>query len=260
MIGSLMTYINSITTVKASFNSVVTLIFKLHQDSMFVENITVILDQGKKTKNDPGQKESKKKISVISKIELINVSFKYPQSSSYSLKNINLIFKEGNTYSLVGKNGSGKTTLIKVIMGFYPDEYEGTIKINGIDFKDIELESYRKAVSAVFQDFTNYQFKIENIISISDKQRINLEKVYESGEKAGITDFIDHLPNKYKQQVGSWFPGGIQLSGGEWQKLSIAKAIYRGQASLFIFDEPSSALDPLSEAKLYMKFNELAKT
>ncbi|MGX7418833.1 ATP-binding cassette domain-containing protein [Carnobacterium gallinarum] len=257
LLGSLMTYINSVTNVKTTFNSIVSLIFKIHQDSLYIENVTILL--GREGAQEKNTVKNKVKIDTIDTIELINLSFKYPRTKEYALKNIYLKINKGNSYSFVGANGSGKTTLVKIIMGFYMDEYEGTIKINDIDLNNIDLNSFRKCISAVFQDFTNYQFSVSDIISITDKSEIDIPKVIRSSKKADAHQFIKKMPKLYQQQIGNWFPGGLQLSGGEWQKLSIAKAFYKEDASLLIFDEPSSALDPITESNLYMKFNELTK-
>lgn len=257
LLGSLMTYINSVTNVKTSFNSIVSLIFKIHQDSLYIENVTILLDREKT--QEKNIVKDKLKIETIETIELINLSFKYPRAKEYALKNIYLKINKGNSYSFVGANGSGKTTLAKIIMGFYMGEYEGVIRINNVDLNDIDLNSFRKCISAVFQDFTNYQFSVSNIISITDKSKLDMSKVIRSSKKADAHQFIKKMPNLYQQQIGNWFPGGLQLSGGEWQKLSIAKAFYKEDASLLIFDEPSSALDPITESNLYMKFNELTK-
>ncbi|MBO0444266.1 ABC transporter ATP-binding protein [Vagococcus fluvialis] len=258
MLGSLMTYINSIGSIKTSFNTIIELIFKLHQDSLYLENLIAILSLEKKQVLECSEKRGIK-ITSIQSIELKDVSFQYSRSKKKALDRVSMKFETGNTYALVGQNGSGKTTLIKILMGFYPKEYSGEILINGYNFSDIDIASYKKCLSAVFQDFTKYQFSVDEVISMTEHENMPVESVIQASIDADAHEFIEKLPNGYYQQLGNWFPGGIQLSGGEWQKISIAKSFFKRNADLFIFDEPSSALDPVSESKLYEKFNHLTK-
>ncbi|MED0785546.1 ABC transporter ATP-binding protein [Bacillus paranthracis] len=256
LIGSLMTYINSISSVKSNFGSIIATLFKLHQNSLYANNIVELL--GYEDDNLTINNQSNKVIiDEIECIEIKDLSFKYKTSGKYALKNINLKFKKGNNYILVGRNGSGKTTLIKLLLGFY-DSYTGSILINGKELKTIDKVSYRKCLSAIFQDHTNFQFIVEDVISLSNTEVKNDFLVKESARDANADIFIKKLPNNYKQQVGNWFANGTQLSGGEWQKLSIARAFYKKDASLIILDEPSSALDAISENRIYENFNKLS--
>lgn len=256
LIGSLMTYINSISSIKSNFGTIIATFFKLEQNSLYAANIVAVLDY---EDSEESTLPATEKISIhdIQTVELKNVSFRYRTSPNYVLKDINLSFSQGNNYVLAGRNGSGKTTLVKLLMGFY-DNYEGCILINSIDLKKLDKEAYRKCLSAVFQDYTNFQFSVEDIIALSDIENKNDERILCASRNANADIFIDHLPNKYQQQVGNWFTGGKQLSGGEWQKLSIARAFYRENSSLVILDEPSSALDAISEKKIYESFSKLS--
>ncbi|EHK9982106.1 ATP-binding cassette, subfamily B, bacterial NisT [Enterococcus sp. DIV2349] len=255
LIGSLMTYVNSISTLKNNFSSIINSFFSLHQQSLYAKNILDLLDY----KSIPEEKPNhQKKITIkqINSIELKNVSFKYVQSSRYALKDISLNFEKGKKYIIVGKNGSGKSTLLKIILGFY-NNFEGEMLINEIPFSDIDINSYRKCISAVFQDFAKYQFKINETISLSKNRDIDMRDIKKAASEANASQFIKQLPFKYEQQLGSWFPNGIQLSGGEWQKVSIARAFYKDNASLVVLDEPSSALDPISEEKVFKSYKSL---
>ncbi|EJW9249142.1 ABC transporter ATP-binding protein, partial [Enterococcus faecalis] len=142
------------------------------------------------------------------------------------------------------------------ILGFY-NNFEGEMLINEIPFSDIDINSYRKCISAVFQDFAKYQFKINETISLSKNRDIDMRDIKKAASEANASQFIKQLPFKYEQQLGSWFPNGIQLSGGEWQKVSIARAFYKDNASLVVLDEPSSALDPISEEKVFKSYKSL---
>lgn len=257
LIGSLMTIINSVSNIKNNFSSILSGLYKIHEDSLFCQDIIHMLDYNFEESNTRFL-EMNNINTEIESIEFENVSFKYPKSNLYALKNLNIKFERDNKYVIIGQNGSGKSTLLKLLAGFYRN-YEGKILINGIELKRIDLEDYRKKITAVFQDFTNYQFKIKEIVSISDLLQFENDfKVSNASEMAGASGFIEKLPLKYEQQIGTWFEGGMQISGGEWQKLSIARAYYRNRANLVLFDEPSSALDPISESSLYSSFNKFA--
>lgn len=254
LIGSLMTYISTVSNLKTNFNNIASAVFKLHSDSLYSKNITDFLSW------NSDDKRSKGTISIdkINKIELKHVYFKYNNRNKYALNDINLTLKNGEKYVFVGRNGSGKTTLSKLILGFY-DNYEGEILVNGVNLKEIEIESYRKCISAVFQDYTLYQSTIEEAINVSDLSKTDEIYLQQAAQKANATEFINRYPDKYKQQVGNWFQNGVQLSGGEWQKLAIARAFYRTSASMVLCDEPSSSLDPISEKKVYKNFLELTE-
>ena len=189
----------------------------------------------------------------IEKIEMINVSYKYPGKKNYVLKDINLTLKKGEIVVLVGENGSGKTTLIKLLNGLY-DNYEGDILINGINLKEIDRESIRTKMSTLFQDYNKYQFSVKENIGFGDITEIeSFDKIQDSAKKATANDFIEKLENKYNQQLGTWFKEGVQLSGGQWQKLAIARLYMKG-GDVFILDEPTASLDPRSEFHFFNEF------
>ena len=154
---------------------------------------------------------------------------------------------------LTGYMGAGKTTLIKILTGLYTD-YEGTVLVNDIDLRKIDMKDYQNKISTVFQDYNNYEFDAKNNIGVGDITQINnKEKIIKAAKLTGADDIIQTLPNKYDQQLGNWFSGGIQLSGGQWQKIAIARSLIRC-ASMYILDEPTAALDPSAEYSFFKNF------
>lgn len=255
LLGSLMTYINAVSNTKNSFSMIFSTFFQLHQDVLHAGDIIDLIEYGEKKLPE---NNSLLKIDSIEKIAFRNVSFKYGNNGEYALNQINLEFKKGQNYIITGKNGSGKSTLVKLILGLY-ENYEGEILINGIDLKKIDKKVYKNLLSAIFQDFTKYQFKVKEAISISDYSRKNeIEKIVAAGKHANA-DFIEKLSDGFDQQVGSWFIGGKQLSGGEWQKLAIARAFFRSDTAVVVMDEPSASLDPISEYNVFENFRDLSK-
>lgn len=192
-------------------------------------------------------------------IELKNVSFKYSSSDEekYALKNINLTIKKGEKLAIVGANGAGKTTLVKLMCGFYYPS-EGEITLNGHAIPDYNIEEYYSLFSAVFQDIYLLPVTIAEFVSSSDDY-IDREKVVSVIQKAGLEQKINSLPNGIESRLMKGiFDDGIDLSGGEKQKLMLARALYK-DAPVIILDEPTAALDPIAENELYLKYNDLTK-
>ena len=190
------------------------------------------------------------------KLEFKNVSFKYPNTDKMILKNISICLEGGKSLSIVGVNGVGKTTFVKLICRFY-EPTEGEILLNGIPIQTIPYEEYIKLIGVVFQDFKMFAFSVkENISMMLNADEQTLEKsIFESG----LESKIESLDNGTDTLISKEFdPEGIEFSGGECQKLAIARAIYK-DAPLIILDEPTSALDPIAEYDVYKRFSELAE-
>jgi len=188
-------------------------------------------------------------------IELRNVSFRYPESESNTLDNINLKIKAGEKLAVVGLNGAGKTTLVKLICGFY-DPTEGEVLLNGINIKRYNRRDYYKHFSAVFQNFSLLAADAAYNIAQAGTN-VDMEKVEICADKAGLLTKINSLPNKFKTNLGrDVYEDGIELSGGETQRLMLARALYK-DAPVIILDEPTAALDPIAESELYNKYNDL---
>ena len=188
-------------------------------------------------------------------IEFCNVSFKYPGSDSYALRNVNLKFKIGSRLAVVGMNGSGKSTFIKLLCRLY-DPTEGVIRLNGIDIRKYNYLEYMMIFSVVFQDFKLFSLKLGENVAASTTYDATL--VRQCLEKAG---FLENLA-KLKHGMDTCLykdcdKDGVNVSGGEAQKIAIARALYK-DAPFIILDEPTAALDPIAEAEIYEKFNDIA--
>lgn len=189
-------------------------------------------------------------------VEFKDVSFKYPHSETYAMQHLNLKIAKGEKLALVGANGAGKTTLVKLLTGlFVPDE--GQILIDGIDIKEFSQTELHAMFGVVFQDFTIYAASVlENVMG---EVKPDHEKALDALKKVGISEKIDSLPKKEKQPLLKVIEDdGVELSGGENQKLAIARALYK-DANMIILDEPTSALDALAEEAIYRDFDGLVK-
>ncbi|MDO5397525.1 MAG: ABC transporter ATP-binding protein [bacterium] len=187
--------------------------------------------------------------------EFVNVSFKYPGSDSYALKNISLKFRIGEKLAVVGMNGSGKTTFIKLLCRLY-DPSEGMITLNGIDIRRYKYNEYMDLFSVVFQDFKLFSFSIGDNIAAGNE--VDTAKIMKCIDKAGLSERLKSLPNGIDTCLyKDYDENGVEISGGEAQKLAIARAVYK-DAPFIILDEPTAALDPIAEYEIYSKFDEIA--
>lgn len=186
-----------------------------------------------------------------------NVGFRYPETDNWAIRGLSFTLKAGQTLALVGENGAGKTTIVKLITRLY-DPDEGRITIDGIDLRDMRIEDIHAHIGVIFQDFIRYSLTAAENIGVgrievgSDRQRIT-----DAAERSLADAVIDRLPLGYEQPLGRLFNKGRDLSGGEWQKVAIARA-YMRDADLIILDEPTAALDAKSEAEVFARFKSLA--
>ena len=189
-------------------------------------------------------------------IEFRNVSFKYPNMDQYALKNISLTLPFGEQLAIVGRNGSGKTTFIKLLCRLYTVD-EGEILLNGININDYKEEEYFKLFSVVFQDYSIFSFTVQQ--NISGNKEDDGQKLKSCLNKAGILERVEAMADKENTYLYSdYSEDGVEISGGEAQKIALARALYK-DAPFIILDEPTSALDPLAEYDLYQKFNQLVE-
>ena len=190
--------------------------------------------------------------------EFQDVSFSYPGQSRVVLGNVSFSLRPGERIALVGENGQGKTTIVKLMTRLY-DPTGGRILLDGVDLREYDLEQVWKEIGVIFQDFMRYDMTASENIAIGrieDKE--NMFRVRSAAQKSLAEGVIRKLPNGYDQILGRRFEGGVDLSGGEWQKMALARAYLR-DAQLLILDEPTAALDARSEHEVFERFAELTK-
>ena len=195
----------------------------------------------------------------LHKIEFRNVCFSYPGSDSKVLSGINLTIEKGERVSLVGLNGAGKTTLVKLLCRLY-DPTEGTILLDGIDIREYNYDEYIKVFSPVFQDFMLFAFSVNENIAIKEGNELDdleKERIVQLVRQTGLEDILEKFPQGLESILFKYFDeNGVEPSGGEQQKIALARALYK-DAPVVILDEPTSALDPIAEYEIYKHFNEL---
>lgn len=252
-IGSLTMYVTSAINFTSNVLSFGTSIINTLQNLSFLEPYMEFMAIKEETREE-GKIKFEEKIETL---EFNNVTFTYPKAEKPVLKNVSFSIRRGEKISIVGLNGAGKSTLVKLICRMYKAD-SGEIKINGKSIYDYDYGSYMKGISAVFQDYRLFNFTIGENISCQDRNADNA-KINRLIEEVGLGEKIASLKEGINSRFGKEYDkNGIEMSGGEGQKVAIARALYK-ESSMVILDEPASALDPISEAEIYEKFNSLVE-
>ncbi len=187
-----------------------------------------------------------------------NVGFRYANSEKWANRNLNFTLGAGEKIALVGENGAGKTTLVKLLARLY-DPTEGRILLDGYDLREYDVLELRRNVGVIFQDYIRYQMTVAQNVAVGNiDEKENREQIVDASRKSLADLLIQRLPGQYDQQLGKRFNQGVELSGGEWQKIALARA-YMKEAQLLILDEPTSALDARAEFEVFQRFAELTK-
>lgn len=256
LIGDYSLYTGALTSISTSVTSLITTSAVIYEGTLFIDNLLSFL------------KEESHVVSRTSNpilpahnaphtIEFRHVSFAYPGTEKPVLDDLNLYLSPGETVALVGLNGAGKTTLIKLLTRLY-DPTEGEILLDGKDLRDYDIKELRRLFGIVFQDFGKYAFTVRDNIRLGDLTRPdNASEIEEAARRAGADEFIQRLSHRYDTNLMRYFDrDGTELSGGQWQKLSLARAFY-SDADIIILDEPTASLDPLAEQEVFRRFDEL---
>ncbi|MEQ9564196.1 MAG: ABC transporter ATP-binding protein [Woeseiaceae bacterium] len=240
------------TAVSASLSA----ISGMYEDNLYLSNLYDYLGQEVPARRGDAQHGPEPGRGL----EFRNVSFSYPGSNSKALSDISFCITPGQSLALVGENGSGKTTLIKLLTRLYSPT-EGSILLDGLDLEDWDVEALRQRIGVIFQDFGRYQFSVGENIGAGDVRYIDDADRWASAAKTGMSaPFIEDMPEGYHTQLGRWFKGGRELSGGQWQKIALSRAFMRSDADILVLDEPTAAMDAASEAAIFDHFRSQGET
>lgn len=252
-LGTATQYIGSVTSFFGGFSELMKCIGVMRINSSFLDTVFDLLD----TPNTmyQGSLTTEKRSDIQYYVEFRDVSFKYPGSEAYALRHVNMKFKVGSRLAVVGMNGSGKTTFIKLLCRLY-DPTEGEILLNGINIRKYRYDDYMKIFSVVFQDFQLLALPLGQNVAAS--QTYDAARVLDCLNKAGFGEKLAKMPHGLDTYLyKSVDTEGVDVSGGEAQKIAIARALYK-DSPFIILDEPTAALDPIAEAEIYSKFDEIA--
>lgn len=239
------------SAVSASLSS----ISGMYEDNLYLSNLYEYLEQEIETLAG----ESLKGPSPESGIEFKQVSFSYPGSEHLVLEQVSFSILPGQSLAIVGENGSGKTTLIKLLTRLY-EPTDGKILLDGLVLNQWDPDHLRRRIAVIFQDFVRYQFTVGENIGTGDTNQIQDVEKWKEAASLGMADqFIQSLDNGYETQLGRWFKGGQELSGGQWQKIALSRAFMRDKADILVLDEPTAAMDAEAEASVFKHINVVGK-
>ena len=251
-VGSVAQYVGAITALSGSVGTLVSTWGEFRANAVFLRQTYKFLDTPSEMYQ--GSLTTEKRSDRNYEIEFRDVSFRYPGAEDYALRHVSMKFRVGERLAVVGENGSGKTTFIKLLCRLY-DPTEGTILLNGIDIRKYDYDEYIALFSVVFQDFQLLSFSLGQ--NVAAAVQYNPERAKACLQKAGFGDRLAQLPDGLETKLYKDFDEkGVQISGGEAQKIALARALYK-DAPFVVLDEPTAALDPIAEMEVYEKFNEI---
>ncbi|MBD2357682.1 ABC transporter ATP-binding protein [Tolypothrix sp. FACHB-123] len=249
-LGDMTMYLTVFRQGQSTFAAALTSIGGMYEDNLYLSNLYDFLEA------ESPQPWGTVTIGINPEdgIRFENVSFTYPGNSKPTLNNISLHLKPGEKLAIVGENGSGKTTLIKLLTRLYtPDS--GKIFLDGVDLQEWDIEVLRRRIGVIFQNFVRYQFTVGENIGVGDVEYLDDSHRWQNAAQKGMAEpFIHQLPDSFSTQLGRWFKGGHELSGGQWQKIALSRAFMRTRADILVLDEPTSAMDAQAEFDIFNHF------
>jgi ATP-binding cassette subfamily B protein len=254
-VGQMTMYLMLFRQGQSAVSAALSAVSGLYEDNLYLSNLYEYLEQpiGSRsgdTKHGPSPGDG---------IRFEDVEFIYPGAATPALSGIDLHVRPGESLALVGQNGSGKTTLIKLLTRLYKPT-RGRILLDGLDLKEWDETTLRQRIGVIFQDFARYQMMVGENIGVGDVRAFDDEGRWRSAAAQGLAaEFVDTLPAGYHTQLGKWFKDGRELSGGQWQKIALARAFMRNEADILVLDEPTAAIDAGAEAEVFEHFRELTR-
>ncbi|PDQ34550.1 MAG: hypothetical protein B5766_10920 [Candidatus Lumbricidophila eiseniae] len=253
-VGRLAAYISAIAAVSVAAQMFIGGFGQLFEHTLFLGNLFDFLDLHPVLELESGDKGARVISDGPPTIVFENVTFCYPDQERPALSSFSATFYPGKTVALVGANGAGKSTIVKLLARLY-EPTEGRILINDTDIREIELNTYRKQLAVLFQDFIQYEASLRQNIAYGRLEAMeDNERVISAAQRAKLADVIDELPYGIDSQLGKWFSEGRQLSGGQWQRVALARALFRG-APIIVLDEPTASLDAQAEEAVFEQIN-----
>jgi len=254
-VGQMTMYLMLFRQGQTAVGAALSAVSGLYEDNLYLSNLYEYLEQpvggsGGAAKTGPTPGDG---------VRFERVEFVYPGATSAALSDIDLHVRPGESLALVGQNGSGKTTLIKLLTRLYRPT-KGRILLDGLDLEEWDESTLRQRIGVIFQDFARYQMLVGENIGAGDVRAFDDEQRWRSAAASGLaSQFIETLPAGYHTQLGKWFKDGRELSGGQWQKIALARAFMRNEADILVLDEPTAAIDAGAEAEVFEHFRDLTR-
>ncbi|MCB1588349.1 MAG: ABC transporter ATP-binding protein, partial [Xanthomonadales bacterium] len=255
-LGQMTMYLLLFRQGQSAVSAILSALGGMYEDNLYLSTLYEYLDApGGQT--DQGQTGSGPNPGDGIRFE--GVSFRYPDADSDALQGIDLHLRPGESLALVGENGSGKTTLIKLLTRLYAPS-NGRILLDGLDLAQWDPAVLRRRIGVIFQDFARYQLSVGENIGAGDVHAFDDAERWKTAATRGMADdFVSQLPEGYATQLGKWFAAGRELSGGQWQKVALARAFMREDADILVLDEPTAAMDAAAEATIFEHFRQMTR-
>ncbi|GLY64103.1 hypothetical protein Atai01_07220 [Amycolatopsis taiwanensis] len=254
-IGDLALYTSAATAVQSSVTGLFTGFSGMYENNLYLDTLYQFLGTKPRITAPPEPRALPQPLR--GHVEFQDVSFGYPGSDESALDGVSFEIRPGETVAVVGRNGAGKSTLIKLLCRLY-DPTAGRILLDGVDIREFDPGELRARISAMFQDYVTYQGTAAENIGLGQLEHLeDRARISDAADRAGAAERIAQLPKGYDSPLGRWFDQGVSLSGGEWQKIALARAFLR-DAPILILDEPTSALDAQAEHDLFSRLRALA--
>ena len=255
-IGTLTFLAGSFRQSRSLIQSVLLALSSIYEQSLYLSDLFTFFDVQPRVVSKPGAQAVPRPMQTGFRFE--NVGFRYPGSQRWAVRQLTFSFEPHERIALVGENGAGKTTLVKLLARLY-DPDEGKVLLDGVDLRDYDLDSLRHNIGIIFQDFVRYDFILRENIGVSQVEAMNDEARIREAAKRSLADSVaNRVPQGFDQMLGKRFDNGVELSGGEWQKVALARA-YMRDAQVLVLDEPTAALDARAEYEVFSRFAELTK-
>ena len=254
-VGQMTMYLMLFRQGQTAVSAALSAVSGLYEDNLYLSNLYEYLEQPIGSRSG----DEKRGPRPGDGIRFEDVEFIYPGAAAPALSNIDLHVRPGESLALVGQNGSGKTTLIKLLTRLYHPT-RGRILLDGLDLEEWDETTLRQRIGVIFQDFARYQMLVGENIGAGDVRAFDDEGRWRSAAAQGLAaEFVETLPAGYHTQLGKWFKDGRELSGGQWQKIALARAFMRNEADILVLDEPTAAIDAGAEAEVFEHFRELTR-
>ena len=263
-LGDMVLYVAAFRQGQQAFQAILTAVGGMYEDNLYMSNLFAYLSFEVTPPRAAPALEAEAEAAreprpAEAGIRFEGVGFRYPGQEKWALSKIDLFVPAGESLALVGHNGAGKTTFIKLLTRLY-EPTEGRILLDGRDLRDWEAEALRRRVGVVFQDFNQYQLKLRDNVGLgSVEHREDEERIKRAAARGGADEIIEGVPGGLDAQLGRWFKEGVELSGGQWQKIALSRAFMREEADILVLDEPTAALDAEAEHAVFERFRALAE-
>ncbi len=253
-IGTLTFLTGAIVQASGNIQQIFSVLSSIADQALFLTDLLAFFEMQPTIRSKPHALPAPRPI--VGGFEFRNVSFRYPGTSRLVIHGLDLHLRAGERVALIGENGEGKTTLVKLMTRLY-DPVEGQVLLDGVDLREYDLEDLYREIGVIFQDFMRYEMTARENIAVGRIDEINnLPLLRTAARKSMANEVVERLPRDYEQMLGRRFESGVDLSGGEWQKIALARAYLR-DAQVLILDEPTAALDARSEFEVFQRFAEL---